>query len=234
MKTSHAQRKGAQQIEQHKFNRSRAGIALRDTGPIKLKANHLLGECPSYNADVCWISDSFEGKLYMVHGFRPGKENYRIPTSDFFCLDTKTMKWRNLTVCLLLAYNPSYCSWSTGISHIPKTRVALFRDRLQSWKEGTSAAHPRNLHIIANAWYVFHTNLWRIWCWCRGNLWWAHCDQSSALGVVVPDNQRWSSCWSDWSNYSGRQPKIIYFWWLQAFWGQWSTPCIIFYRYTIR
>jgi len=108
MKTSHAQRKSAQQIEQHKFDRSRAGIILRDaTKGSKLQTKRLLGECPPYNSVVCWVSDPFEGKLYIVNGSRPGEENENIPTSDFFGLDTKTMKWQDLTVRSSL-YHPTY------------------------------------------------------------------------------------------------------------------------------
>lgn len=102
MNTSHTQRKGAQQIEQHKFDRSRTGIILRDAtrgmSQSKLRAKPLLGECPPYNAVVDWVSDPFERRLYVLHGSRPGKGNEDIPTSDFFSLDTRTMKWKNLTV----------------------------------------------------------------------------------------------------------------------------------------
>ncbi|KAJ6588127.1 hypothetical protein B0H19DRAFT_977992 [Mycena capillaripes] len=57
---------------------------------------HLKGDKPIFNDWESFTVDHQREKLYMYGGVRPGDESYT-PTSDFHCLDLKTMLWWNLT-----------------------------------------------------------------------------------------------------------------------------------------
>jgi hypothetical protein len=97
---------------QRRFDKSRKGTSLSDalgsnnTGSSTFSGNltvkKFLGDCPPYNDKACWVSDPFERKAYMVGGERPG-EKYNCPTSDFYCLDTRSMTWKNLSVCRIIS-----------------------------------------------------------------------------------------------------------------------------------
>ncbi|KAF8952006.1 hypothetical protein BDZ97DRAFT_1768983 [Flammula alnicola] len=73
----------------------RAGSAL----PIATMT-HIAGKCPPFNDLPCWVDDPFNRKLYMVGGIRPGDDS-QTPTSDFYCCDTATMTWTDMTNVLV-------------------------------------------------------------------------------------------------------------------------------------
>ncbi|KDR76953.1 hypothetical protein GALMADRAFT_66355 [Galerina marginata CBS 339.88] len=59
----------------------------------------MAGDCPPYNDFAGWVHDPHNQRVYMFGGLRPGDES-ETPASDFYCYNTTTMKWENLTNAL--------------------------------------------------------------------------------------------------------------------------------------
>ncbi|KAJ7450828.1 hypothetical protein FB451DRAFT_988361, partial [Mycena latifolia] len=56
----------------------------------------LKGDKPSFNDWQNFVVDHQRERVYTYGGVRPHDESYT-PTCDFYCLDVKTMEWKNLT-----------------------------------------------------------------------------------------------------------------------------------------
>ena len=61
-----------------------------------VKAN--TGEFAPYNDHAGWVDDPLNGAVYMLGGTHPESDAY---TSELYRLDTKAMKWQNLTVSFI-------------------------------------------------------------------------------------------------------------------------------------
>ncbi|KAF8953067.1 hypothetical protein BDZ97DRAFT_1930033 [Flammula alnicola] len=57
---------------------------------------HFAGHCPPSSYFEAWVNDYHNSKLYMVGGVHSG-DCTETPASDFFCCDTTSMTWTNLS-----------------------------------------------------------------------------------------------------------------------------------------
>lgn len=75
------------------------------TGPSNYKSylaaglaiKAMTGAHAPFNDNSAWVDDPTNHKVYMIAGIRFLDDDLK-PTSDFFCYDTVTMDWEDLTV----------------------------------------------------------------------------------------------------------------------------------------
>lgn len=73
-------------------------------GEPQLTVKSFKGNCAPYNDHANTVQDPFNAKVYVIGGIRPSDDENWEPTSDFFCYDTRTMEWENLTACISLVF----------------------------------------------------------------------------------------------------------------------------------
>jgi hypothetical protein len=104
-KARHSRLKGAQEARK----RRSTGSSLRNSGRVggAQTIQRLSGDVAPYNDKAYLVSDPFEGKVYMVAGERHNEEE-AIPTTDFYCLDIASKKWKNLTVGFYASFSSKF------------------------------------------------------------------------------------------------------------------------------
>lgn len=55
------------------------------------------GECAPFNDKSAYVDDPINHRTFLIGGIRPNDEKNN-PSSDFYCCDTVSMQWKNLTV----------------------------------------------------------------------------------------------------------------------------------------